>query len=74
MVIHMMHPLRVAKILMDYNVDAITIEATLLHETVNHAGANIDDIKDKFGEEVAMIVETISKLMIRTKTSSKKKP
>lgn len=59
---YMMHPLRVAKILMNYNVDAITIEATLLHETVNHAGANIDDIKDKFGEEVAMIVETISKL------------
>lgn len=56
------HPLEVANILTDLNVDYITIACTLLHETVNHAGTSIDEIKEEFGEEVSNIVYSISKI------------
>ena len=56
------HPLEVANILTDLNVDYITITCALLHETVNHAGTSIDEIREEFGEEVANIVYSISKI------------
>lgn len=59
---YMTHPLAVAEILLDMNVDAITIVASLLHETINHGGATKEEIEEKFGSEVASIVQTISKL------------
>lgn len=56
------HPLEVANILTDLNVDYVTLACALLHETVNHAGATIDEIKEEFGEEIAGIVFSISKI------------
>lgn len=56
------HPLSVAYILADLNVDYITIMGALLHETVNHADVTLEDIEKKFGEEVAKIVKSISKI------------
>ena len=59
---YMAHPLGVALILLDLNVDAVTITASLIHETINHAGATKEEIESLFGSEVASIVSVISKL------------
>ena len=56
------HPLEVANILCDLNVDYVTIAAALLHETVNHSETTLDDISEEFGEEIASIVRSISKI------------
>ena len=59
---YMTHPIGVALILIDLDVDSITIISALIHETINHAGATKEEIQKMFGEEVADIVEVISKL------------
>lgn len=56
------HPLEVANIVLDLNVDYITIASALIHETVNHGGATIEEIKEQFGDEIANIVYSISKI------------
>ena len=56
------HPLEVANILLDLNSDYVTIAAALLHETVNHGEATIDEIKKEFGQDIAKIVKSISKI------------
>lgn len=56
------HPLNVAMILTDLNVDYVTLCGALLHETVNHGGKTINDIESVFGEEIADIVRCISKI------------
>lgn len=56
------HPLNVAYILSDLNVDYITIMAALLHETINHADKTKEELEELFGETVADIVDTISKI------------
>ncbi len=59
---YMTHPLGVALILLDLDADSITVTASLLHETINHAGATKEEIENLFGNEVAGIVYVISKL------------
>ncbi len=59
---YMTHPLGVMEILLDMNVDAATICASLIHETMNHAGATEEEIEEKFGSDVASIVTVISKI------------
>ena len=59
---YMTHPLGVTEILLDLNVDATTIMAALIHETINHAGATKEEIAEIFGDDVANIVWVISKL------------
>lgn len=56
------HPLEVTKILMDLNVDDTTIIASLLHEVINNGNTTYEELKDLFGEEVAMIVNSVSKI------------
>ncbi len=56
------HPLEVANILADLNVDATTLACALLHETLNHSATTYEEIETKFGEEVATIVRSISKI------------
>ena len=59
---YMTHPLGVALILLDLDVDSTTIIAALLHETINHAGVTKEEIEILFGEEDADIVQVISRL------------
>lgn len=59
---YMTHPLGVMEILLDMCVDAETIMASLIHETMNHAGATKEEIESLFGTDVANIVWTISKI------------
>lgn len=56
------HPLAVADILIDLNVDYVTIVAALLHETINHTDTSKEDIEKNFGDEIANIVDIISKI------------
>ena len=56
------HPLEVANILCDLNVDYVTLAAALLHETINHTDASYEQIEEEFGEEIAKIVKSVSKI------------
>lgn len=56
------HPLEVANILCDLNVDYVTLASAILHETINHSEATVQEIKEEFGEEIATIVQSLSKI------------
>jgi GTP pyrophosphokinase len=56
------HPLEVANIVMDLNVDVTTIVSALLHETINNGNVTKEELEEEFGEEVAKIVESVSRI------------
>ena len=56
------HPLEVTKILMDLNVDDTTIIASLLHEVINNGNKTYEDLINDFGEDIAKIVLSVSKI------------
>ncbi len=59
---YVQHPLEVASILADINLDAATIAAALLHDTVEDTPLTLDEVKADFGEDVAHLVEGVTKL------------
>lgn len=56
------HPLEVTKILMELNVDDTTIIASLLHEVINNGSKTYEDLVEDFGEDIAKIVLSVSKI------------
>ena len=56
------HPVEVANILVDLNMDATTIIGGLLHDVVEDTPVTLLDIKKQFGEEVAILVDGVTKL------------
>ena len=56
------HPLEVAAILADLELDAETIAAALLHDTVEDTALTADAVESEFGKEVARLVDGVTKL------------
>lgn len=56
------HPLAVAEIVSDMELDADSVIAALLHDTVEDTDVTYDDVKMRFGETVADIVDGLTKL------------
>ena len=59
---YLSHPLAVAYTLADMGFDEPTVAAGLLHDTVEDTGTTIEEIDDKFGEDVADIVDGVTKI------------
>ncbi len=59
---YLSHPLEVADLLAEMNLDAATIAAGLLHDTVEDTKAGLDEIREQFGPEVASIVKGVTKI------------
>ncbi len=57
-----LHPWGAAKILAGLRMDEATLAAALLHDVVEDTGVEIDDIRAEFGEEIAKLVEGVTKL------------
>ena len=56
------HPLEVAAILTDLKLDVATIATALLHDTVEDTLVTLEDIRTNFGEEIAGLVDGVTKL------------
>ena len=56
------HPVCVADILLGIGMDAPSIIAALLHDTVEDTVVTLEDVKAKFGEEVMTLVDGVTKL------------
>jgi GTP pyrophosphokinase len=56
------HPVAVAQILAELGLDEQTIIAALLHDTVEDTGYTLDELRASFGDEVASLVDGVTKL------------
>ena len=57
---YIIHPLEVAKILAELNMDNVTIAASMLHDVVEDTKCTLEDCKSLFGEEIAMLVDGVT--------------
>jgi GTP pyrophosphokinase len=56
------HPLAVATIIADLGLDTTTLQAALLHDTVEDTDVTVQELEEAFGEQVARIVDGLTKL------------
>ncbi|MCL5998429.1 MAG: bifunctional (p)ppGpp synthetase/guanosine-3',5'-bis(diphosphate) 3'-pyrophosphohydrolase [Chloroflexi bacterium] len=68
------HPLAVAGILGSLKLDATTITAALLHDVVEDTSITLDNIREQFGEEVANLVDAVTKLSKRESSKPEFEP
>ena len=59
---YIIHPLAVAYTLLELGMDTDTICAALLHDVVEDTDATLDDLKKRFGQDVALLVDGVTKL------------
>ncbi len=59
---YIIHPLHVASIIADMHLDEATISAALLHDVVEDTTYTIEEMQEKFGDEVAMLIDGVTKL------------
>lgn len=56
------HPFNVASIIVSLGMDSESVAAALLHDVVEDTDAALDDIKREFGDEVALLVDGVTKI------------
>src|SRR5699024_10505735 len=56
------HPLNVARILVELGMDRESIAAALMHDVAEDTAVTIDEIRQKFGAQVALLVDGVTKL------------
>jgi len=56
------HPVGVARICAGMRLDTETLCAALLHDTVEDTSASIEEVRERFGEQIAAIVDGVTKL------------
>src|SRR5215471_5969378 len=59
---YLVHPLEVALVLAEMKMDPVAVAAGLLHDSVEDTSVTIEDIRKDFGEQVAHIVEGVTKI------------
>lgn len=59
---YLSHPIEVANILANMQMDVVTVAAGILHDTVEDTLTTLDKIKELFGEEVAILVDGVTKI------------
>ncbi|MDH5408411.1 MAG: bifunctional (p)ppGpp synthetase/guanosine-3',5'-bis(diphosphate) 3'-pyrophosphohydrolase, partial [Gammaproteobacteria bacterium] len=59
---YIFHPIAVAKILAEMRMDSQSIIAAILHDVIEDTGTPRDQIVEDFGEEIALLVDGVSKL------------
>ena len=59
---YIIHPLQVARILVDMNMDCDSVCAALLHDVVEDTEASYETVRDIFGESIADLVDGVTKL------------
>ena len=56
------HPVAVAEVLSELRLDTASLQAALLHDVIEDTESTIDEIRKLFGEDVALLVDGVSKL------------
>src|SRR6267378_3268139 len=59
---YLVHPLEVANVLADMKMDTVSVAAGLLHDSVEDTSVTTVEIRQEFGEQVAHIVEGVTKI------------
>ena len=59
---YLSHPLEVAYLLAKMGMGPVTVSSGLLHDTVEDSAASLDDLEEYFGEEVADVVNGVTKI------------
>lgn len=69
---YILHPLNVADILADLKMDDVTIAAALLHDIVEDTPATLNEVKEMFGDDVANLVDGVTKLSAMSISAERK--
>ena len=59
---YIIHPIAVAKIVLDYGMDYQSVVAAMLHDTVEDTDLTLEDVKKDFGPDIAGLVDGLTKL------------
>ncbi len=67
------HPLEVARILAEFQLDTVTVVTGILHDTVEDTVATLEQIQKEFGPEIAALVDGVTKISKITFQTSEEK-